>query len=75
MVVKANGVTLTKDTDYTLSYSDNVNAGQVTVTATAEEGYQFENWTINGVEVSIENPYTATISFDKTAFVVYVSLS
>ena len=35
---------------------------QVTVTATAEEGYQFENWTINGVEVSIENPYTATIS-------------
>ena len=35
---------------------------QVTVTATAEEGYQFENWTINGVEVSIENPYTTTIS-------------
>ncbi len=35
---------------------------QVIVTATAEEGYQFENWTINGVEVSIENPYTATIS-------------
>ncbi len=39
VVVKANGVTLTKDTDYTLSYSDNVNAGTVTVTATGKGNF------------------------------------
>ena len=35
---------------------------QVTLTATAKEGYEFVNWTVNGQEVSIENPYTATIT-------------
>ena len=35
---------------------------QVTLTATAKEGYEFVNWTVNGEEVSIENPYTATIT-------------
>jgi hypothetical protein len=35
---------------------------QVTLTAVAKEGYEFVNWTVNGEEVSIENPYTATIS-------------
>ncbi len=32
VTVKLNGATLTKDTDYTVTYSDNVNAGQATVT-------------------------------------------
>ena len=35
---------------------------QVTLTAIAKEGYEFVNWTVNGQEVSIENPYTATIT-------------
>ena len=35
---------------------------QVTLIATAKEGYEFVNWTVNGEEVSIENPYTATIT-------------
>ena len=32
VTVKLNGATLTKDTDYTVTYSENVNAGQATVT-------------------------------------------
>ena len=36
--------------------------GSVTLTATANSGYEFVNWTLNGVVVSTENPYTATIT-------------
>ena len=39
--------------------------GQVTLTATADSGYRFVNWTVNGEEVSTENPYTATITANK----------
>ncbi|MBR5323853.1 MAG: hypothetical protein IKV14_03405 [Muribaculaceae bacterium] len=35
--------------------------GEVTLTATPQEGYRFVNWTVNGEEVSTANPYTATI--------------
>ena len=38
--------------------------GQVTLTATPQEGYSFVNWTVDGVEVSTKNPYTATITED-----------
>lgn len=38
--------------------------GKVTLTATMEEGYSFVNWTMNGKEVSVSNPYTATIVED-----------
>ena len=38
--------------------------GQVTLTATPNEGYGFVNWTVNGVEVSTQNPYTTTITED-----------
>ena len=34
----------------------------VTLTATPAQGYEFVNWTVNGEEVSTENPYTATIT-------------
>ena len=34
----------------------------ITLTATPNEGYEFVNWTVNGVVVSTENPYTATIT-------------
>ncbi|MBQ7818234.1 MAG: hypothetical protein IJ341_00900 [Bacteroidales bacterium] len=35
---------------------------EVTLTATPDEGYRFVNWTVNGVEVSKENPYTLAIT-------------
>ena len=38
--------------------------GQVTLTATPQEGYSFVNWTVEGKEVSTQNPYTATITED-----------
>lgn len=36
--------------------------GSVTLTATANSGYEFVNWTLNGVVVSTENPYTTTVT-------------
>ena len=38
--------------------------GSVTLTATPNEGYSFVNWTVDGVEVSKENPYTTKITED-----------
>ena len=35
-----------------------------TVTATANSGYKFVNWTKNGAEVSTANPYTFTVTED-----------
>ena len=36
----------------------------VTLTATPNEGYRFVNWTVNGVEVSKENPYIVAVTSD-----------
>ena len=36
----------------------------VTLTATAAEGYEFVNWTVDGTEVSTENPYTFNVTAD-----------
>ena len=36
--------------------------GSVTLTATANSGYEFVNWTLNGNVVSVSNPYIATIT-------------
>ena len=36
----------------------------VTLTATADDGYEFVNWTVGGEEVSTENPYTFVVSAD-----------
>ena len=36
----------------------------VTLTATADAGYQFKNWTVGGAEVSTANPYTFTADAD-----------
>ena len=38
----------------------------VTLTATADAGYQFKNWTVAGAEVSTANPYTFTANTDIT---------
>ena len=35
---------------------------QATLTATASEGYEFVNWTVDGTEVSTENPYTFNVT-------------
>ena len=48
--------------------------GQVTLTATPNEGYGFVDWTVNGEVVSTKNPYTATITEDieiKAKFATY----
>ncbi|MBR2474999.1 MAG: InlB B-repeat-containing protein, partial [Bacteroidaceae bacterium] len=45
-----------------------IDGNTVILTATANDGYRFVNWTVAGEEVSAENPYTATITAE-TAFV------
>ena len=49
---------------------------KVSFTATPQENYGFVNWTVNGVKVSTNNPYTATITEDieiKANFTKYAS--
>lgn len=57
--VNGTPITLTAGTDYTLSYSNNTNAGTATVTATGKgnfSGTKSANWTIN----KIAQPGTVT---------------
>ena len=44
----------------------------VTVTATANEGYTFVNWTRNGVQVSTEATYSFTVTGDATMIANFV---
>ena len=59
VTVKDGSVTLTEGVDYTLSYSDNQNAGQATITITAKDGgrYTFaaatESFTIDKAVITI----------------------
>ncbi len=46
----------------TSSASSVEQGGSVTLTATPISGYVFKNWTLGGVVVSTENPYTATVT-------------
>jgi hypothetical protein len=43
-----------------------VDGESVTLTATANPGYKFLNWTVGGVEVSTDNPYTFIPTEDVT---------
>ena len=43
-----------------------VEGESVTLTATADPGYKFVNWTVGGVEVSTDNPYTFVPTEDAT---------
>ena len=65
--------------DYSITVSANPSDGGIvagggtyqqgqscTVTAMANEGYTFINWTENGVEVSAESSYTFTVTGDRT---------
>ena len=55
--------------------------GEVTLTATPQEGYRFVNWTVEGKEVSTKNPYTALIirntqfraNFEKEIYTIKVT--
>ncbi len=63
-----NGTQLTKDTDYTVNYTDNTNAGKATVTVTGTGNYigtKTENFTIapaqlNDATVKVNGTYTYT---------------
>ena len=69
-VVKDGTRTLVKDTHYTLSYSNNINAGTATVTVTgigAYSGTQNKNFTINKA--------TGTITLSKTSLTANTSYS
>ena len=46
----------------TASENEVVSGWKVTLTAIPNKDYHFVNWTVNGVEVSKENPYTTTIT-------------
>ena len=63
-----NGTPLTKDTDYTVDYTDNTNAGEATVTVSGKGNYtgtKTENFTIapaqlNDATVKVNGTYTYT---------------
>ena len=63
VTVVKDGVAYTKDTDYTVSYSDNTNAGMATVTVTPKEGSLLLGSAVTK-EFTIEQAL-ATLSFTK----------
>ena len=66
VTVKYGSTTLTKDTDYTVSYSNNTNAGTATVTITGKGGYTgstTKNFTINAKSIS-----SATVTLSPTSY-------
>lgn len=63
VTVVKDGVAYTKDTDYTVSYSDNTNAGRATVTVTPKEGSRLLGSAVEK-EFTIEKA-VATLSFTK----------
>ena len=71
VVVKDGDVTLTKDVDYTVSYSNNVNAGTATVTISGIGNYlgSFGTKTFNILRASVSNNKTdSTITYDGQPF-------
>ena len=68
VIVTWNGTRLTKDTDYTVGYTNNTNAGKATVTVTGTGNYigtKTENFTIapaqlNDATVKVNGTYTYT---------------
>ena len=52
--------TATKGGSVEVSNSNPIEGTEVTLTATADAGFQFASWSLNGVEVSTDNPYTIT---------------
>ena len=69
--IKDGTKTLVKDTDYELSYSNNINAGTATVTVTGKGGYysgsQSKNFTINRAIGSITQLSSTSLSQTDTS--------
>lgn len=70
VTVKLNGTTLTKGTDYTVSYSNNTNAGTATVTITGKGSYSGtlkKTFTINKASQSLTVKYSSskTVKYSK----------
>ena len=81
-------VTVTGGTQYNISASANPTAGgtvsgagqyyessQCTLTATANNHYEFSNWTKNGSLVSTANPYTFTVTGTATYVANFTALN
>ena len=81
-------ITVTGGTQYTISASANPTAGgsvsgagtfyessSCTLTATANNHYEFTNWTKNGTQVSTANPYTFTVTGNATYVANFTALS
>ena len=66
VTVKYGSTTLIKDTDYTVTYSNNTNAGTATVTITGKGGYTgstTKNFSINAKSIS-----SATVTLSQTSY-------
>lgn len=59
--VKFNGVTLKKDTHYTVSYSSNINAGTAKVTVTGD-GYYYSGTVVKTFKINPKTPSSVTVS-------------
>ena len=66
VTVKDGNTTLTKDTDYTVSYSDNTNAGTATVTVSGKGNYGGTKTTTFTIKVKTITP---TVTLNKTSFI------
>ena len=63
--VKFN-VTVTAENGTVEGAGEYIENAEVTLTATAAEGYEFVNWTSGETEVSTANPFTFTVTSDTT---------
>ena len=67
--VKDGGTTLVKDTDYTVSYDKNTNAGTATLTITGTGNYKgtnSKNFTIDPATQTLNVPGSYNVPFNKT---------
>ena len=74
-IIYTISVSATEGGEATASAESVEQGGSVTLTATANSGYEFVNWTLNGEIVSTENPYTATITTNSEFVANFNSLS
>lgn len=72
VVVKDGETTLTQGVDYTVTYTDNTNAGNATVTVTAVEGSDYSGqaqttFTIAKASISVTAPVAKTLAYNGAA--------
>ena len=68
VTVKLDGKTLTLNTDYTVSYSDNINAGTAKVTVTGIGNYTGSKTVNFTITVGVADISKATVTLDKTSY-------